>query len=448
MVIIKKEDINILLDTLVKTTSEQDPSGKLTDILKLLLKTDDIRIIRSTLLLWLDTMSILNYDRLSGVFGFNKPTWFLCAEKEKFILLGALTTEDIDALEKLDVKKNQKNTIQFKNYLFELPDSYYSYNIDALKGLGFAESKIPLFFDTTYFPNVVNVIEKLFSGKLSIINNQDESICVISFIKDETYASEYILSQDTVETFDWISRNFIRSLIEKEIEDPMGIKLLKVTKKRGGIGNQYFETFTLLLEREGNDWRYTFFDKSKIDERWARLIYLSKIKYYDLHKEFRNREIENYGYLFNNILKYFVTPKEETRELNLEIGPNWRDTNEVLKIPEIMRHQFIRYDKINQILAVPATLPLPQTMLKSLFSCSGLMPYFFTNKFRVNPKYILKLLFAGALAEESHYLNYPEEPYYIEEVLHLYRCVPPELASILFDSLNISICYETFYQKI
>jgi hypothetical protein len=443
---ISKGNINLLIDTLAKTAASQDPAGKLSEILRLLLNTDDIRTIRTTLLLWLDTMRVLSYDRQEGKFCLHKPTWYPCAENGKFILLGALTSEDITALDQMGTPKNQKNKIQYKSYSFELPDSYYTYDIAAVKELGFAEGKSPLFLDESQYPNIHIAIEKLISGILDI--SQQDEIIRVRFIKDEAYASEYILAQDHVQCFDWISRNFIKTAIEKEIEDPMGVKLIKVSKKKGGIDNQFYETFTLLLERDGNDWKYTYFDKSKIDDRWARVIYLGKIEYFDLHKELRNRENEDYGYLANNLSKFVGNPKEEASELQIEINPDLMRSNEVLKIPGKMRHHFIRYDNANQLLVVPVSLPLPQSMLRVLYSCSGLMPYFYLNKFRANPKYILKLLFAGSLAEESSHIDYPEEPFYIEELLHLYRCVPAELAIILFQRLGLPFCDETILKEI
>ena len=446
MINIRKESINLLIDTLIKTSADQNPSGKLTEILKVLLNTEDVKIIRSTLLLWLDTMNVLTYDRQHQRFWLNKPTWFSSAEQGKYVLLGALTKEDIASLDHLAVNKNQKNTIQYKNYLFELPDSYYTYDINSVKQLNFIEKKFPLFLEAAQFPSKGEATKNLFSGDLHI--NRNDGLIRISFIKDNNYASESILAEDVVQSFDWISRNFIRTSIIKEIEDPRGIKLIKVSKKRGAIANQYFENFTLLLEREGENWKYTYFDSSLIDERWARIIYLSKIKYYDLNNELKHRPNNDLPMLFRNIQSLLLNPKEDSKELRLEVSDNLNESNEILKIPEPMCRQFIRYDKINQLLAVPVSLPLPQKFLKILYSCSGLKPYSLINNFRLNPRYILKLLFAGSLADGSLEIMYNNEPYYIEETLHLYRCIPHEVAKRVFELLEIPICYETFLKEI
>jgi hypothetical protein len=443
--IISKGSINLLIDTLVKTSASKDPSGKLSEILRLLLNTDDINTIRTTLLLWLDTMRVLSYDRQEGKFCLHKPSWYPCAEIGKFILLGALTIEDIASLDRMGISKNQRNNIKYKNFLFELPDSYYTYDIAAVKELEFAECPYSLFSDGSLYPNKDDVTKNLISGILGI--SKQDKITKVNFIIDSSFAEEYILAQDYVQSFDWIRRNFIKTSIENEIEDPMGVKLIKVSKKKGGDGNEFFETFTLLLERNGKEWTYTYFDKSKIDERWARVIYLGKIQYYDIHKELRNRQYDTYGYLANNLSKIVEKPKKGASELQIEFGPDWMSSNEVLKIPGKMRQHFIRYDMINQLLIVPISLPLPQSMHRVLYSCSGVMPYSYVNKFRTNPKYILKLLFSGALSEGSIDIDYPEEPYYIEELLHLYRCVPPEIASILFKSLGLPFYIENIIQE-
>ena len=446
MVSITKESINILIDTLAKTSADQNPSGKLTEILKVLLNTEDVKTIRSTILLWLDTMNVLTYNRQDHRFWLNKPTWFPCAENGKHILMGALTKENITSLDNIGVKKNQRNTILYNNYQFELPDTYYTYDIGEVAELEFQVREFPLFFDASQFPSITDATKNLISNKLEI-NKSDDGLTRVSFIKDDKFSSEHILAQDNVQIFDWVNRNFIRTSIIKEIEDPMGIKLIKVSKKRGGIENYYFENFTLLLEREDANWNYTYFDTSLIDERWARVIYLGKLQYYDLHSELKNRDTEAWGHLFQNISRSITNLKDGAKELHLEISNQLHQSNEILRIPKNMLHQFIRYDKNNQLLAVPISLPLPQRFLKTLYSCSGLKPYLYENKFRINPKYILKLLFNGSLADGCHEIDYPNELFYTKEMLHLYRCVPHSVASIVFERLEIPFCYETFLQQ-
>ena len=306
MLKIEKESLNKLIDTLIKTSGDQNPLSKLTDVLKILLNTEDVKIIRSTLLLCLDTMSILNYNRQLNKFRFNKPTWFPSSEVNKFILLGALTREDIVSLDNLGIPRFQANNIVFKNIFFELPDSYYTEDIKLMDVSGFKKNNYPYFFDMPSENEIDMAIDNLISGKFDI-NNNDEIIS-ISFVKDNVYGKEYIHSQDQVLIFDWISRTFIKTDIQNEIKDPEGVKLIKVIKKRGNVVNPYYESFMLLLEIINGSWNFIYFDSDKIDERWARFVYLSKLEFFDLHKEIKNFTIEDKIKLFQNCNKIQIKP--------------------------------------------------------------------------------------------------------------------------------------------
>ena len=446
MLKIEKESLYKLIDTLIKTSGDQNPLSKLTDVLKILLKTEDVKIIRSTLLLCLDTMSILNYNRQLNKFRFNKPTWFPSSEVNKFILLGALTREDIVSLDNLGIPRFQENNIVFKNIIFELPDSYYTEDIKLVDVSGFKKNNYPYFFDMPSENEIDMAIDNLISGKFDI-NNNDEIIS-ISFVKDNVYGKEYIHSQDQVLIFDWISRTFIKTDIQNEIKDPEGVKLIKVIKKRGNIVNPYYESFMLLLEIKNGSWNFIYFDSDKIDERWARFVYLSKLEFFDLHKEIKNFKIEDKIKLFQNCNKIQIINNSYVEELDLFVPGNLNQTNEIIRIPESLLNQNIRYDKVNKILAVPVSLPLPQRILKTLYSCSGNLPYLYVNKFRINPRYFLKTLLSGTLViggEEIDY-PYPNEPYFIDENLYLYKSVPPELAKLVFNTLKLDMSYEIFLQ--
>lgn len=443
---IKKESINKLIDTLIRTSSNQNPLSKLTDILKVILNTQDVKIIRSTLLLCLDTMHILTYDRQAYKFSFNRPSWFLSSENNKYILLGALTENDIVILDNLAVKKFEENNVIYKNIYFELPDSYYTEDITMLNKSGFKINQVPYFLDILSVTEYDDAIKNLISNELSI--NRIDEIVSISFVKNVEYAVEFIQSQDQVQIFDWTSRNFIKADLQNELEDPEGVKLIKVIKKRGSLVSQYFEVFILLLEKIKGIWHYTYFDSTIIDERWARFSYLSKLYYFDLHKELKNLDQQDYIYLFKNLQSLVLKQNTYIEELDLSISSDLQQSNEIIKIPKDLLNQFIRYDEVNRILAVPVTLPLPQRILRSLYSCSGFLPLAYINKFRINPRYIIKLLFAGSLVKGSREIDYPEEPYFIEEELHLYQCVPPELAEIIFKKLNLKMSKEVFTQEL
>jgi hypothetical protein len=289
-------------------------------------------------------------------------------------------------------------------------------------------------------------IHNLISGKFDI-NNNDEIIS-ISFVKDNVFGKEYIHSQDQVLIFDWISRTFIKTDIQHEIKDPEGVKLIKVIKKRGNVVNPYYESFMLLLEIKNGSWNFIYFDSDKIDERWARFVYLSKLNFFDLHKEIKYFENEDKIKLFRNCNKIQINNNSYVEELDLFVSGNLNQTNEIIRIPESLLNQNIRYDKVNKILAVPVSLPLPQRILKTLYSCSGNLPYLYVNKFRINPRYFLKSLLSGTLViggEEIDY-PYPNEPYFIDENLYLYKSIPPELAKLVFNTLKLEMSYEIFLQ--
>ena len=165
---IKKESINKLIDTLIRTSSNQNPLAKLTEILKVLLNTQDVKIIRSTLLLCLDTMHILTYDRQAYKFSFNRPSWFLSSDNNRYILLGALTENDIVNLKYLGVTKFEQNNVSYNNIYFELPDSYYTEDFEILNKTGFKINQVPYFGDILSLTEYDDAVKNLVNNQISI----------------------------------------------------------------------------------------------------------------------------------------------------------------------------------------------------------------------------------------------------------------------------------------
>ena len=87
---ITKDKIDFLIDTLITSGGGQNQYGKLNDIIKTY--TTENSLIRTTMLIWLDTMGIMEVDKQYNYY-FNKPVWVKSSIKEHFILYGALTRE-------------------------------------------------------------------------------------------------------------------------------------------------------------------------------------------------------------------------------------------------------------------------------------------------------------------------------------------------------------------
>jgi len=90
--------------------------------------------------------------------------------------------------------------------------------------------------------------------------------------------------------------------------------------------------------------------------------------------------------------------------------------------------------------------------MRYLFSCSGIVPQVFKNKFVINPDYNIKRLFSGVLSSNGNNVYYPDEKYFMEEDFYLFSSVPTQLAEKIFEKLNLDIKDEvfkrTFLQKV
>ena len=446
MIKVKKQSVNELLDILIKTTQDTNPYARLTEILKQLFNIEDVKTLRTTLLLVLDTMNILSFDRRVNKFSLNSPTWYRSAIKDRFILVGSLSLEDINKLEALKAARFSENSIKFRNFEIELPDTYFV-NISENEGfdnLGFSVVKSPFFsfVKSSEMLSVSQIFDTLIRDDLQI--NESKGIITVAFYKDGDRSLEYIQNQDEVLLFDWISRGYVKVNLLSEIEDPEGVKLIKVLKRKISDNTTYFETYNLFLEREiGVGWKYTYFDSNLVDERFARIVYLSKLEYFDLLIELKNK-FEFLPSLVNNLECILKNPSLGFKELDIEIEPDLQNSNEIFKIPQNFLSRFIRYDKVKHILAVPVLLPLPQLFQKVLFSCTGEMPLYYVNNYRINPRYLIKLLFSGKLCNSGLEIPYSEESYFIREELFMYKGVPKELAKEIFDKLNLDFSEEIF----
>jgi hypothetical protein len=97
-------------------------------------------------------------------------------------------------------------------------------------------------------------------------------------------------------------------------------------------------------------------------------------------------------------------------------------------------------------------MPLPKEIMRYLFSCSGIVPQVYKNKFVINPDYNIKRLFSGVLSDKGHNVDYPDQKYYMEEDFYLFSNVPTQLAEKIFEKLNLDIKEDvfktTFLQKV
>jgi hypothetical protein len=123
-----------------------------------------------------------------------------------------------------------------------------------------------------------------------------------------------------------------------------------------------------------------------------------------------------------------------------------------MKIPVVMKKQLVQYDSRQGLMAFPISMPLPKEIMRYLFSCSGIVPQVFKNKFVINPDYNIKRLFSGVLSPNGNNVYYPDEKYFMEEDFYLFSNVPTQLAEKIFEKLNLDIKFEmfkrTFLQKV
>ena len=82
---INKYKVDFLIDTLITSGGGQNQYGKLNDIIKMY--TTNNSVIRNTLLIWLDTIGVMEVDENNN-YEFKKPVWVKSSISNHFILYG------------------------------------------------------------------------------------------------------------------------------------------------------------------------------------------------------------------------------------------------------------------------------------------------------------------------------------------------------------------------
>ena len=436
MIKIEKNKLNRLINELIKTGGGQSAYVKFSELLKIETGSDNISVLRRTILLWLDSMMI--FDVNFPNYTINKPSWVQSSVKGQYNLIGALTINEIKLLNQVENIKTKPNIINYEKYEIELPDTYYTDKIDSVNHLGFKILDAPIFSNIDNDPGITEGIMKLRRGILSI--SETEGRKRITFEENDSGASVPIENQDFVQIFDWRSRKYTKCNLKFELDDEEGDKLIKVEKKKS---DSHYETYTLFLVKvKGNpNWNYAYFDSDLIDERWARFIYLQKLAYYDLHRGVT--DFEKLGALFINLR--LLHPKNSVIKLDENVDYNSKN---IIPVEDVLKKQFIKYDVRNKILAVPITLPLPKLFMKYLFSCSGVVPKIYAYNFSKNPNYKLKLLYSGILSENGKNIAYPDEKYFMIEDLYLFSAIPKELAEDIAKKFNLDYYKITFLKDV
>jgi hypothetical protein len=439
------DKIDSLIDTLITSGGGKNQYGKLNDIIKTY--TTENTLIRNTLLIWLDTMGIMEVDKHYN-YRLKKPIWVKSSIKAQFILYGALTQAEKSHLElNDDIMKYSENRISFKNFEIELPHTYYTLNQDVLKKFDYSASYIPFFTAIKNMDNLSSIKGKLQTGELKKFrySREDEinEVDGYTISLNEKKESLTIVPQDDIKQFDWRTRTYIKCDIIRELNleiEEEGLKLIKVTKPFEGNHKEYY---TILLEKlPGTDWVYYYFDRDIIDERWARYLYIDELEYYDIEKDFRGSSLDNKGWVTQNAM----AAHENGHDI---INPN---SSNFMKIPKVLIKQLVQYDSRQGLMAFPVSMPLPKEIMRYLFSCSGIVPQVYKNKFVINPDYNIKRLFSGVLSDKGINVDYPDQKYYIEEDFYLFSSVPTQLAEMIFEKLNLDIKKDvfktTFLQKV
>jgi hypothetical protein len=445
---ISKEKTNFLIDTLITSGGGQNQYGKLNDIIKTY--TTENSLIRTTMLIWLDTMGILEIDNNYN-YQFNKPVWVKSAISEHFILYGAITIAEKEKIESnIKIKKYTENNISYKDFEIELPDTYYTLDSDVFLAFDYKKVDSPLFCSIESMNGLSLVENELKTGPLKKLvftrDYESEEVDGYTIVLNSNLESLTIFPQDDIKQFNWRTRNYIKCDITKELNlapEEKGLKLIKVIKTFEGNHKEYH---TILLEKDEGDenWSYYYFDRNLIDERWARFLYIDKLEYYDIEKDFRGRELEDKGFVFRNIMSAILSGSDIICQ-----NPG---SNNFMKIPNVMKKQFVHYDSRQGLMAFPVSMPLPKKIMQYLFSCSGRVPQVFKNKFIINPDFNIKKLFSGVLSIDGHNVHYSDEKYFMEEDFYLFSSVPTQLAEKIFEKLNLDIKDEvfkrTFLQKV
>jgi len=447
---ITKDKIDFLIDTLITSGGGRNQYGKLNDIIKAY--TTENSLIRNTLLIWLDTMGVMEVDEQND-YELKKPVWVKSSIKDHFILYGSLTNSEKQKLELHDeIKKYTENRISYKNFEIELPDTYYTLNQDVFKDFEYKVFKTPIFSSIENMEGLSSIKQKLQTGKLEklIFPKEFETNVVDGYkvILNTNLDSLTIFPQDDVKQFNWRTRNYIKCDIIKELSiepEEEGLKLIKVTTSKSIDGN-HKEYYTILLEKTAGevDWNYFYFDRNLVDERWARYIFIDELDYYDIEKDFRSITEDEKGYVAQNAMNAL-----QNMSSLITSAPT---SNNFMQIPDVMRKQLVQYDSRQGLMAFPTTMPLPKYIMRYLFSCSGIVPQVFKNKFVINPDYNIKRLFSGVLSPNGYNIDYPDQKYFREEDYYLFSSVPTQLAEKIFEKLNLDIKEDvfktTFLQKI
>lgn len=433
--IITKDKIDSLINTLITSGGGKNQYGKLNDIIKTY--TTENSLIRNTLLIWLDTMGIIEVDSQNN-YVFKKPIWVKSSIKGHFFLYGALTQAEKSHLElNDDIMKYSENKISFKNFEIELPDTYYTLNQDVLNKFDYHTLYTPIFTAIENMEGLSAIKEKLYSGKLEkLIYPKEQSINEVDgykLIMNENLETLTFFPQNDVKQFNWRTRTYIKSDIIRELNlenEEEGLKLIKVTKSFEG---NHKENYTILLEKAScEEWVYYYFDRNLIDERWARYLYIDKLEYYDIEQDFKS--IEAKGSVYRNALAAHKNGHDN-------INP---DSSNFMKISDVLKKQLVQYDSRQGLIAFPVSMPLPKEIMRYLFACSGKVPQVYKHKFIINPDYNIKRLFSGVLSDNGHNVDYPDQKYFLEEDFYLFSSVPTELAEMIFEKLNLDIKDDVF----
>ena len=440
---ITKDKIDSLIDTLITSGGGKNQYGKLNEIIKTY--TTENSLIRNTLLIWLDTMGIMEVDKHYN-YHLKKPIWVKSSIKDHFILYGALTQAEKSHLElNDDIMKYSENKISFKNFEIELPDTYYTLNQDVLNKFDYQTSYIPIFTAIENMEGLSAIKEKLYTGKLEkLIYPKEQAINEVDgykLIMNDNLETLTFFPQNDVKQFNWRTRTYIKCDIIRELNlenEEEGLKLIKVTKSFEG---NHKENYTILLEKASfEEWVYYFFDRNLIDERWARYLYIDKLEYYDIEQDFKSIEAKA------SVYRNAVAAHKNGHDI---INP---DSSNFMKISDVLKKQLVQYDSRQGLIAFPVSMPLPKEIMRYLFACSGKVPQVYKHKFIINPDYNIKKLFSGVLSDKGHNVDYPDQKYFMEEDFYLFLSVPTQLAEIIFEKLSLDInddVYKTtFLQKI
>jgi len=436
---IEKEKTNQLIDTLIKSGGGRNQYGKLNDVVKVF--TSNSGLLRSTLLIWLDAMGVMEVNE-NYEYHLHKPSWIKSSIKNHFILYGAVTSDEIESLEKNDkILKYDKNSITYKNFEIELPDTYFTFNSEVFKEFSYNVIHTPIFLEIDSLEGWSTNEDKLYKGSLEKIDFNDgevpNEVDGYKIFLDEDSSSLFIYPEDDIKQFNWRTRNYIKCDLIKELnieKEEAGLKLIKITKT---LDEKYKVHYTILLEKiEDEDWKYTYFNPKIIDERCARYSYIDKLQYYDIEKDFRRRENSVKGAVGQNAMS--------AMNHNCEFITEPPTSNNFMKIPDVIRKQMVQYDSRKGLMAFPVSMPLPKEIMRCLFSCSGAIPEVYTNKFTINPDFNMKQLFSGVLSPEGENVPYPIQKYFMKEEFYLFSSVPTELAEKIFEKLNLDMKQDVF----